>query len=374
MSELPPYEWIDTETAWHACAATLRRAPRLAMDVESNSLYAYRETVCLIQISIPGHDFIVDPLAGFSLDALGKILANPKIGKVLHASEYDLTLLRRHYGWELNSLFDTMWAARVLGYSHMGLAWFLREFYGVEQRKRLQKSNWHHRPLTAEQLAYAQIDTHYLLSLRDDLEKALTEKGRLAEAQEIFAAAARVRLPDRDFDPDGFWYLRGARDLTPRRLAVLRELYLLREAEAQRRDLPPFKVLSNEVLMRLAVAMPKNMDDLASSRCVSARSLQYLGPKLLQAIQCGRKNSIPIPPERPERQPYGTVDRYEKLQQWRKNLARARGVESDVILTRESMWAIALHNPRNLEHLAEIAALGPHRLGLYGNAILAELA
>ncbi|MBP8128487.1 MAG: HRDC domain-containing protein [Candidatus Hydrogenedentes bacterium] len=373
MSELPPYEWIDSEETWQACAAILRRAPRVAIDIESNSLYAYRETVCLIQISVPGHDFIIDPLAGFPLDALGKILVNPKTEKVLHASEYDLTLLKRHYGWDLNHLFDTMWAARVLGYSHMGLAWFLREFYGVEQRKRLQKSNWHHRPLTAEQLAYAQVDTHYLLALRDDLEKALTEKGRLTEAQEIFVAAAHVRLPDRDFDPDGFWYLRGARELSARRLAALRELYLLREAEAQRRDLPPFKVLSNEALMRLAIAMPKTLEDLAASRCIGGRSMPYLGPKVLQAVQRGRKGSVPVAPDPPERQPCGTLDRYERLLQWRKNLARSRGVESDVILTRESMWAIALHNPNSLEHLAEVAALGPHRLHLYGNAILAEL-
>jgi len=374
LSELPPYQYINTEAAWQACVAVLRRAPRMALDVESNSLYAYRETVCLIQISVADHDFIIDPLAGFSIDALGKLLAGPKTEKVLHASEYDLTLLKRQYGWEAANLFDTMWAARVLGYSNMGLAGFLREFYGVDQRKRFQKSDWRRRPLSDEQLVYAQTDTHYLLALRDDFEKALIEKGRIEEAREIFAAAAQVRGLDREFDPDGFWYLRGARDLTPRRMAILRELYLLCDAEARRRDVPAFKVLPNEALVRLAAVMPKTPEDLAATGCLSARMLGYLGPKVLQAVQHGRKASVPVPPDRPLPQPHGTVDRYEKIQQWRKHHARARGVESDVILTRDSMWAIALHNPRTIEELADVAALGPRRLALYGEAILAELA
>ena len=374
MAELPPYEWIADAEAFKACFQVLRGQPRLALDIESNSLYAYREEVCLIQVSVPGHDYIVDPIACGPLSGLGEILANPDQEKVFHASEYDLLLLKRHLDWDVRAIFDTMWAARVLGYTRMGLAGFLKEFYGVEQQKRFQKTNWKKRPLSDEQLAYAQMDTHFLLDMRDRFEKMLEEQGRLAEAREIFVEACQVRVHDRTFDPEGFWGLPGARDLNLRQLAALRELYVLRDKEARLRDVPPFKVLSNETLLAIARHMPATAEALALLQGMTGRVQERMGQKVLAAVMRGRKAQPPSPPKGGRRHPQVVSDRYERLQQWRKQRARARGVESDVVMSRESMWAIAVHNPRTLEDLQGVTAMGPERLALYGQAILEELA
>lgn len=373
LPDLPPYEWIGTAESWASCLTVLRKASRLAIDIESNSLHAYREEVCLIQISAEGHDYIIDPLAGLQLEPLGKILANRKVEKVFHACEYDMILLKRQYDWDAHHVFDTMWAARILGYAHMGLAWFLQTFYEVQQLKRFQKTDWRRRPLTADQLVYAQADTHYLLRLRDDLEGLLKEKGRFEEALEIFGEVEHVRVPDRDFDPDGFWYIRGARDLPPHGLAILRELYLWRDSEAHRRDRPPFKIIGNEALLRLAAAQPTTAEALRKLEGFPQTLAARYETKLLDAVATGLKASPPRPPTAPSRQPQNVLERYERLQQWRKSRARARGVESDVILSRDSMWVIAQRNPRTMEDLAGLAALGPHRLKMYGEAILAEL-
>lgn len=374
LSELPPYEWIADAEAFEACIRVLRKEPRLALDIESNSLYAYREQVCLIQVSVPGHDYIIDPIAGFPLDPLGRSLEDPAKEKVFHASEYDLILLRRCMGWEACNIFDTMWAARVLGFTRMGLAGFLKDFYGVDQRKRFQKANWKKRPLSADQLAYAQLDTHYLLRLRDEFERKLRESGRWEEAQEIFQDACNVNAPEREFDPESFWSLPGARDLNPRQLAVLRELYAVRDDEARRRDVPPFKVLSNETLVAIATCAPVTLDALGQLSGITDRVLERVGHRILEAITRGRKAHPPTQPKYARRHPQVVADRYERLQQWRKARARARGVESDVVLSRDSMWAIAVHNPRTIEDLAGLATLGPRRLALYGEAILEELA
>lgn len=374
LSELPPYEWIADAKAFEACIRVLRKEPRIALDIESNSLYAYREQVCLIQASVPGHDYIIDPLPDFSLDALGAILKDPSKEKVFHASEYDLILLRRHLGWEARTIFDTMWAARVLGYTRMGLAGFLKEYYGVDQRKRFQKANWKKRPLSAEQLAYAQVDTHYLLDLRNEFDAKLREAGRWDEAQEIFADACNVCVAEREFDPEGFWSLPGARDLNPRQLAILRELYAVRDDEARRRDVPPFKVLANETLVAISTLAPATLEALSRLPGMTDRVLDLAGRQVLDAVARGRKAPSPTPPKYARRHPQIVADRYERLQQWRKNRARARGVESDVVLSRDSMWAIAVHNPRTIEDLAGVAELGPRRLALYGQAILEELA
>jgi len=372
--ELDPYILVDSHEAWYACLERMRPEPRVALDIEANSLYAYRERVCLIQASIPGADFIIDPLADFRLDGLGELLADPAVEKVFHASEYDLILLRREFDWQVNNLFDTMWAARVMGHKNMGLAGFLRELFGVEASKKHQKANWAKRPLTEEQLQYAQMDTAYLFALRDHLEEELQARGLVAEALEIFENATHVAVPNRTFDPEAFWSVRGVRDLRPREQAVLRALFIWRDGEAARRDLPPFKVLNNEVLIALAKAMPETLEELEAVPRFPSRLTGRIGKKVLAAVHKGRSAPHPKPRERkrPPTDP-AVVDRYERLLEWRKQRARNRDVESDVIMSRDAIWNIAHLNPGSLESLGAIDSIGPHRLELHGESILEEL-
>lgn len=366
-------EYIDTQAGWDRCVALFQAEPAVAIDLEANSLFAYREQVCLLQFSTAHGDYIVDPLAGIDLSALGDLLANPSVEKVFHASEYDLMLLKRDHEWGIVNLFDTMWAARILGYKNMGLAWFLREFYGVEVSKKYQKANWAARPLSPDLLAYARTDTHYLLRLRDDLTRLLEEAGRMGEAREIFAEQAQVRLPDQGFDPEGFWSLRGARDLTAQQMAVLKALYFFRNDEASRRNLPAFKVINNEALVSMAKEAPRTEEALAAIRGIGPRNLERYGGQLLRAIRKGLKEAPPPRPARKPRQDPRVLDRYERLTQWRKERAVARGVESDVIISREAMWSIARDNPNTLADLGQINGVGPHRLNLHGEEILDEL-
>jgi ribonuclease D len=368
-----PYEYIDSPEAWADCLAHLQGRPRFAIDLEANSLHAYREQVCLIQISSEERDFILDPLAEMDLTPLGALLGNPKIEKVFHASDYDLRLLKREYGWQVAGLFDTMWAARILGYANMGLAWFLLEFYGVTVSKKHQKADWAKRPLTEEQLRYAQADTSHLLQLRDDLTARLEEAGLMVEATEIFANECHVQVEERVFDPEGFWSMKGARTLKPRQQAILRAVYILRDEAAARRNKPPFKLINNDVLISLAIQAPETQKELAAIKGLSSGVLERMGHAILAAVAKGKtdpaprqvRKSIPFDPDFSER--------YERLLQWRKTMAQQRGVESDVIISREAVKEIARLNPRSIDDLARIASLGPHRLGLHGDAILKEM-
>jgi len=370
---LAPCEYIDTQAAWDRCIELFLVEPAVAIDLEANSLFAYREQVCLLQFSTAAGDYIVDPLAGLDLSRLGDLLANPKVEKIFHASEYDMILLKRDHDWHICNLFDTMWAARILGYKNMGLAWFLREFYGVEVSKKYQKANWAARPLSPDLLAYAQTDTHYLLRLRDDFVVRLEEAGCMDEAREIFAHQAEVRLPEQGFDPDGFWALRGARDLSPEQMAILKGLYFFRDDEARRRNQPAFKVLNNEALVAMAKAVPQTAEELAAIRGIGPRNLDRYGSQLLRVIRKARQEAPPPRPARKPRQDPGVLERFERLSQWRKERAVARGVESDVIISRETMWSIARDNPNSLDDLSRINGIGPQRLNLHGEDILGEL-
>ncbi|MCP5094886.1 MAG: ribonuclease D [Chloroflexi bacterium] len=367
---LPPHKLILTDSDWLACLEKLRPEPRIAIDLEANSMYAYREQVCLIQISIPGQDYIVDPLTIVDLSGLGEIIADPTIEKVFHAAEYDLTLIKRQYEWELNNLFDTMWAARILGYQRYGLASLLEQVYEVKLDKRFQKSDWCKRPLLPEQLIYAQLDTHYLLRLRDHLEKEMISTNRIQEATQIFKEQTRIKLNDNTFHPDSFWSIGGAHDLSRQEQALLKALHIFRNDQAERRNQPLFKIFNDKTMIELVHTAPRNQSELRRVHGMSHGQVRRYGKQLLDIIRKGKHLTPPAYPKRNKRPPEAVISRYDKLHQWRKVTAQARGVESDVIISREALWVIAKTNPQSLQTLEDIDLVGKWRCNIYGRDIL----
>jgi ribonuclease D len=359
----------------------LARQPALGVDTESNSLYAYRERVCLIQFSTPAGDYILDPLALADLGALGPLFANPAQQKIFHAAEYDLICLKRDYDFQFANVFDTMVAARTLGWPRLGLAAILQERFGVSMNKRFQRANWGERPLAADQLDYARLDTRYLLPLRDVLVPELAAAGRAQEAQEEFERLERAPtaapLPaggpgDDGASRDAFWRVNGARDLTPPQAAVLRELFHYRERQAEHADRPPFKIMSDRSLLEIARSQPPTLEALEGLPGMTLAQIRRYGAKLLHAVRRGQA-ARPLRPPRTEREPDTVRERYELLHQWRKRRAQARGVESDVIIPRDALWELARLNPATPEALEKIEHLGPWRRATYGAEILAVL-
>ncbi len=187
--------WVDQDTALAETLQTLKQEEQVAVDTESNSLYAYQEQVCLIQITAGSEDYVLDGLADMDLPALGAVFANESIEKIFHAAEYDILCLKRDFGYTFNNLFDTMQAARILGIEKLGLSNLLEDLFGVDQGKSFQKANWGKRPLTDEMLYYARMDTHYLLRLRDHLYRNLEEKNLLELVMKISSPVPRGTQP-----------------------------------------------------------------------------------------------------------------------------------------------------------------------------------
>jgi ribonuclease D len=371
--KLPPHKLITTQPDWHLCLQKLQAESRLAIDLEANSMYAYREEVCLIQITIPGQDYIIDPLGVSDLSGLGDIIQDAQVEKVFHAAEYDLILLKRQFDWQLVNLFDTMWAARILGYQRYGLASMLETVYNVKLNKRYQKSNWCKRPLSPEQLTYAQHDTHHLLQLRDHLAQELIAAGRSEEAAETFAEQTQVKLSNNKFTPDDFWSISGAFDLTRQQQAVLKVLTIYRDQEARQRNQPLFKIFHDKTLLGLAQTMPSSTAAMRDIYGMSAGQTRRYGRQLLNIITKGLRAPHPPFPKRTKRPPEAAMNRYDKLHTWRKQTASKRGVESDVIISRAALWAIALKNPQNKAELEQIDEVGAWRCQAYAQDILSVL-
>ena len=248
MHNINPAQLVLTNSSLRDVVKKLSLQPTIAVDTESNSLHAYQERVCLIQFSTREEDFIVDPIAITNLDILQPVFANHSIEKVFHAAEYDLIGLWRDFGWKVNSIFDTMVAARALGWERVGLAAILAKHYSVSINKKFQRADWAKRPLNDNQLFYAQLDTHYLLKLRDYLAFNLRKRRQWSEIHEEFdriseASIRKVRNQSECRPTNDFWKINGARKLSEKNSAVLCELYKYRELIASMRDCQLFESL-----------------------------------------------------------------------------------------------------------------------------------
>ncbi len=361
--------WIDRPVALARLVDALLQEPIIGVDTESNSLFAYQEQVCLIQFSTEMEDYLVDPLALSDLSPLEPVFSNPAIEKVFHAGEYDLICMKRDFQFEFNHLFDTMLAGRILGWSVLGLGAMLEQEFGVEADKRLQRANWARRPLSSSMMAYARMDTHYLIALRDILKERLIQTGRLALAEEDFRRLTRVAAGSMNNNGGSCWRIPGAQDLTPRQAAVLVELCAYREERARAINQPPFRVLNNQTLIELAQRMPRKLGELNQVFGLSPKLIDRYGSSLLAAVERG---IVGPPAYRPatQRPDDDVLWRIDLLRNWRKLTAREMGVESDVILPREVLEAIATRNPRSLNELGEIMEDFPWRLSHFGRQII----
>ena len=247
---IPPV--VDTEAALANYLPRLRAAEWVAVDTEADSLHAYPEKVCLIQISTVSGDRLIDPLSGINLDPLLEALSGHQL--IMHGADYDLRLLRKHHEFVPSAIFDTMLAARLLGVRRFSLGDLVQSYLGVKLEKGPQKANWALRPLTERMERYARNDTHYLKPLADQLKTELEAKGRLAWQAE--SCARLIVDSTRPAPPrnDSAWRVKGSHLLDRRGLAILRELWRWRESEAVAANKPPFFVLSHQVLVELASA------------------------------------------------------------------------------------------------------------------------
>jgi len=181
-----------------------------------------------------------------------------------------------------------------------------------------------------------------------------------------------VKPHSNGFDPNGFWGISHACGLNPTQMAILRELYLMRDKEAQRRDRPPFKIMHDKTLVSIAKHQPRDLQQLEQVPDMPEAKRRQYKWHILEAVEKGINAP---PPRRPQRKPRNEHfhHRYEQLHRWRKLKGRERKVESDIILPREILVAIARTAPRTLAELEPVMAPLVWRFHTYGDEILQAL-
>jgi ribonuclease D len=331
---------IDNDQKLAALLPKLRAAHWLAIDTEADSLHAYPEKVCLIQISITGSDVLVDPLAEINLDPLFDVFNAHEL--IFHAADYDLRLLEKHHQFTPSAIFDTMLAARLLGELQFGLSNLVEKFLGVKLDKGSQKADWAQRPLTAKMEIYARNDTHYLKPLADKLKSALEVEGRLAWHQESCARLIEDCTRPQTADTDSVWRIKGSSILSRPALAVLRELWQWREKEAILNCRPPFFILSHERMVDIAAdaAARQPFDDILPPK---------MSPRRRETLLAAVKAGLAIPAaEHPQilrtefRRPSEVeFRRFRELEKIRNAHAHKLGIDPTLIASKATLGDLA---------------------------------
>ncbi len=363
--DTPEPLWIDSRSGLENFLDEVQDATFVGMDLEADNLHSYREKLCLIQLAADGRVALIDPLAFDDCSPLLEFIDDERRDLWMHGADFDMTLMLGTFDWLPHRIRDTQIAAQLVGCRQFGLASLVKNFFGIEISKSSQKQDWSKRPLTPKMLEYAAADAALLLPLKEQLMARLVELGRLDWFEESCSAARRQVLARPPRDTSELWRISGSGALRGRQLAILRALWHWRENEACRRDVPTFKVISNQELLDLSRGLDEGGRPEIRRRLTAParRELSELIPKVLSL------------PERewPERQrskrskrPKDFEEKVDQLKALRDAAAARLDIDPSVIAARKTLESIVLGehtetNGRLLEWQREL--LGPEGPG-----------
>jgi len=368
--------YIDTQQEADDFLDDISGVREIAIDTEGASFHRFIDRIYLLQITTRDKSAIIDPLPIGMPPRLGHILEDPEVEVVFHDADYDLRLLHQDYGWQVNRIFDTRIAAQLLGIKAFGLAALLDQFFQVKLDKQHQRADWSLRPLTKGMLDYAAQDTRYLLDLRDELKSRLEKLDRWEWAREEFARLEGTKWDDGD-DTDAFLRIKGARDLTRRELALLRELVPWRDSIARDLDRATFRVMGNEVLLEIARTAPTTVKQLSTLKGMPRGILDRGASSILSAVKRGLEVADESLPRFPRAAKWEREDDFDshvsKLKSVRDAAATRLLLDPGVLCSRERLEAIARKKPSKLSDLEDVPGLRRWQIDEMGKDFLAAL-
>ena len=348
--------YVDSDTQMSALVERIKAVQaavgnfRCCLDTEADSLHHYQEKLCLIQLAFGDELVLIDPLAVPDVAPLIEVLDAGEVW--FHGADYDLTLLRRTYGWTPQVVRDTQIAARLVGSRQFGLAALIENYFGKTLSKASQKADWSKRPLPSVMLHYAVDDVRYLLKLADILQSALDEKKRRPWFVES-CASLRATVLGRSTQPkEDPWRVQGSGKLHRKGLAFLRDLWHWRDAIARERDVPCFRIISNKQLIDSAISLEadQEVNPPAGWRPKWKKDFETI----LQSVRDGV--NLHAWPER--LRPKGTRlsdlarDHLEKLCQAREAVAKGLDIEPSLVGARGTLEQV-VGSPEGVSELLE---------------------
>ena len=281
-----PYLEITTDRDLESYCQRLTRAGQIAFDTEFVSERTYRPVLCLVQVACDGELALVDPISIEDMTPFWQALAEPGHETIVHAGRGEVDFCLHATGKPPAGLFDVQIAAGLTGIEYpAGYGTLISRLLGVTPNKEETRTDWRRRPLTSRQIAYALDDIRYLPQIRDQLRARLEELDRVRWMTEEMATWQEEVLWS--LSQERWRRVSGNSGLGSRSLAIVRELWRWREAEAKRRDCPPRRVLRDDLIIELAKRQTADLKRIQAVRGLERGDLQRQLPKMAEAIERG---------------------------------------------------------------------------------------
>jgi len=370
------YDIIENSSQLAQLVSQIENETTIGVDVEADSMYHFKEKVCLIQMATANVNVVIDPLVIKDLSALKPIFKRSDIQKIFHGADYDVRSLYRDFKFTINNLFDTELASRFLGFPESGLEAVLKKKFAVTLDKKFQRKDWSRRPLPREMVAYAAEDARYLMPLAQDLTTELKDKGRFSWVHEECEILSKVRPNTNGTDPL-FVNFKGAGKLDPHSLAILEALLQCRREIARKKDRPLFRIIGARPLLDLAETKPTDMKQLEKTEALSPKQIGMYGKLILAAINSAMttpKNDLPVyPRHKAPRVPASAAERVKSLRKWRDDQAEKLAMDPSLILTKSLLSTLAVRKPLTVSGLSRIQEIKKWQVREFGKEILEVL-
>lgn len=280
--------WVDDPTGLSRLCEHISASPVVALDTEFATEKRYYPRFDLLQVGTPKILAAIDVHARIDLGPLMELLGDASRTTVLHAGGYDVEILLRRAGKAPATTFDTQVAAAMAGLGpQIGFGALVEALTGTALAKAETLIDWSQRPLRPEQLEYALDDVRYLFPVHEALVARLAAQGRV---EWLADEMRRHYAPDRfrERDPSECWRdARGLFGLTPRQLAIAREVCVWREQTARKRDVPPRFLLQDDVIAAIARRAPSRVGELRDIRMIHPQTLTTSGDAIVNAVRRG---------------------------------------------------------------------------------------
>lgn len=359
---------ITTTDALKRACDVLKQAEFVTVDTEFLRETTYWPKLCLIQMAVPGYDFIVDPLADdIDLEPFFELMRNEKIVKVFHAARQDVEIIYNLAQIIPCPLFDTQVAAMVCGFGDsISYDQLVFRITGGRIDKSSRFTDWTLRPLSKKQLDYAAADVTHLRDVYVFLKANLEEQDRSSWVAEEMAVLTSVGTYH--VEPKDAWKRMKLRVRKPIELAVMQELAAWREAEAQRRDMPRGRIIKDDGIYEIAAQQPISIEALAKLRSIPrgferSKSASQILMAVKRALTIPKDALPPVP--RGRISPEGSSAVVDLLKVLLKMASERHAVAAKVIATVDDLEQIACDDE------ADVAALKGWRRKLFGEAALA---
>ena len=338
---VPSYRYVDSSSGLDNVISALEAESRFALDTEFHRERTYWPEVSLVQIAWPGDLALIDARA-VDMRCLAPLFDSEKL-VVLHAASQDLDALEHACGTVPRCIFDTQIAAGFVRCGVPSLASLYESELGLKHSKEHQLTDWLSRPLSETQLQYAANDVAHLLEVHDLLSARLTDSGRIDWAEAEFrllieAHERKVRAPE-----EAWRKVKGFKRLKGSSVAVARSLAIWRQERASNMDRPLRHVMSDVVLIAIAMAIPNTKTELAQVRGVTKNMIKKdRSDSILSAIAVGVKSKWQAPPQQfqlslSHKRLRSVVD---LIAIWVRQVARDKQIEPSLLATRADIVSL----------------------------------